>query len=46
LRATGSFYVPVQFASDNLAWDIVKPGPLAQRLVQGPDFALVEIREA
>lgn len=46
LAVSGSFYVPVQFASDNLAWDIVKPGPFAQRLVQGPDCSLVEIREA
>lgn len=46
LAVSGSFYVPVQFATDNLDWDIVKPGPFSQRLVQGPQCGLVEIREA
>lgn len=46
LTAAGDFYVPVQFATDNLDWDIVKPGPFSQRLVQGPQCSLVEIREA
>lgn len=46
LVVTGDFYVPVQFATDNLDWDIVKPGPFGSRLVQGPDVVLVEIREA
>lgn len=46
LAVTGSFYVPVQFATDNLDWDIVRPGPFGSRLVQGPAVGLVEIREA
>lgn len=46
LAVVGDFYVPVHFATDNLDWDIVKPGPFEERLVQGPSFSIIEIREA
>ncbi|WP_219209446.1 hypothetical protein [Variovorax boronicumulans] len=46
LTWAGSFYVPVQFADDNMDWDLVRPGDLDDRLVSGPTINLIEIREA
>lgn len=41
----GGYYVPVQFASDELNWDIELGGEFDGRIVSGPEFNLVEIRE-
>ena len=46
LTWSGSFYVPVQFAEDDMEWDLVKPGDDEDRLVAGPSIRLIEIREA
>lgn len=46
LAWAGAFYVPVQFADDNMDWDLVKPGDMDDRLVAGPSIQLREIREA
>lgn len=46
LTWTGSFYVPVQFAMDDMEWDVVKPGAIEDRLIQGMSITLVEVREA
>lgn len=45
LTWTGTFYVPVQFADDDMDWDLVKPGALDDRLVSGMSVTLIEIRE-
>ena len=41
----GSFYVPVQFQSDVIDWEMVRSGQFDQRLIAGPTVALVEVRE-
>lgn len=46
LTWAGAFYVPVQFASDDLDWDLVLGGQFENRLVAGPTVLLVEVREA
>lgn len=46
LTWSGSFYVPVQFADDDLDWDLVKPGEDDERLISGNSIRLIEIREA
>lgn len=45
LTWTGGFYVPVQFANDELDWELLVSGPYAGRYVAGPSAALVEVRE-
>lgn len=42
----GTFYVPVQFADDEIEWDLVRPGGEMDRLIMGPNVRLVEVREA
>lgn len=44
--AGGGFYVPVQFATDDLEWDLVLGGAFDDRLVQGLSITLLEVREA
>jgi hypothetical protein len=46
LTWTGSFYVPVQFADDDINWDLLRPGDFDDRLIAGNSIRLVEIREA
>lgn len=46
LTAAFSFYVPVHFASDNLEFDMIRPGDVEDRIVAGPDVVLIEVREA
>ncbi|OUL98541.1 hypothetical protein [Variovorax sp. JS1663] len=46
LTWAGSFYVPVQFADDDMNWDLVKPGEDDDRLISGNSILLIEIREA
>lgn len=46
LTWSGGFYVPVQFANDNMEWDLARPGKYAERLIDGPNIPLVEVREA
>lgn len=46
LAWVGSFYVPVQFATDDLDWDIALGGDFERRLVQGMAVTLIEVREA
>ena len=46
LTWTGSFYVPVHFASDDLDWDILRSGPADTRIIAGPSVTLLEVREA
>lgn len=46
LTWAGEFYVPVQFAEDELNWELVRPGHDDDRLVAGPSTTLIEIREA
>lgn len=41
----GDFYVPVHFANDDIDWDIVIGGPVANRFVAGPTVTLNEVRE-
>lgn len=43
---TGSYYTPVQFASDNLDWDMARGGDYEDRLIAGPSVSLLEVREA
>lgn len=45
LTWSGSFYVPVQFASDEIDWDLVAGGPNDMRLLAGPSVTLLEVRE-
>lgn len=45
LTWSGSFYVPVQFADDDMDWDLIRPGDDDDRLVAGPSIRLIEIRE-
>ena len=46
LTWTGTFYVPVQFSTDDIDWDVVRPGDLDERLITGLSVTLIEIREA
>lgn len=46
LTAQGSFFVPVQFAEDNIDWSLVLAGSFENRLVDAPSVMLIEIREA
>lgn len=46
LKWAGAFFVPVHFASDDMNWDLVRPGDFNERLVQGMSVTLMEIREA
>lgn len=45
LTWSGGFYVPVNFMADDLDWEIVRSGPLDQRLIMGQSIVLQEIRE-
>lgn len=46
LSWTGTFYVPVQFAEDEMNWDMARPGHFDDRLVAGNSIRLLEVREA
>lgn len=46
LKWTGEFYTPVQFASDNLDWELALGGDYDDRMVAGPNVSLIEVREA
>ena len=41
----GGFYVPVQFANDEIDWDLVRSGAYDTRLMAGPSVTLLEVRE-
>lgn len=45
LAWSGDFYVPVQFMTDELDWDIVRGGDYDGRLVAGPSVILLEVIE-
>lgn len=45
LTWSGGFYVPVQFANDAMEWDLMRPGHYQDRLIDGPNIPLVEVRE-
>jgi uncharacterized protein (TIGR02217 family) len=46
VRWTGTFYVPVHFANDQIDWKLERPGPdAATRLIAGPMCTLQEIPE-
>ena len=45
LTWTGSFYVPVHYLEDTIAWDLVRGGASADRLIAGPNVVLREVRE-
>lgn len=45
LAWTGSFYVPVHFAEDEIDWEILRSGSEAQRIVAGPSVTVMEVRE-
>lgn len=45
LTWSGSFYVPVHFASDDLDWSLVAGGPAESRLIMGSGVVLQEVRE-
>jgi len=42
---TGGFYVPVQFQTDEIDWELVVSGPSAGRFVGVSSVQLVEVRE-
>lgn len=46
LTWSGEFYVPVQFADDDMDWDFLLHGDYERRLIAGPNVPLIEIREA
>ena len=46
LTWSGEFYVPVQFADDDMDWDFLLHGDYERRLIAGPSVPLIEIREA
>ena len=46
LTFTSEFYTPVQFATDVIEWDLMRPGDFDDRLVSGPSIPLIEVREA
>lgn len=45
LAWTGSFYVPVHFADDDLDWEMLRSGDFDSRLLAGPSVVLMEVRE-
>ena len=45
LAWAGDFYVPVQFETDEIDWQMLAPGDEASRILSGPSVALVEVRE-
>lgn len=45
LAWSGRFYVPVHFMTDQLDWEIVRPGPNEDRLVQGPPVGIMQVLE-
>lgn len=45
LTWTGGFYVPVHFLDDEIEWQILRSGPVADRIVSGPRIVLQEVRE-
>lgn len=45
LAWSGSFYVPVHFAQDEIDWELAVAGPAASRLMAGPMVTLMEVRE-
>lgn len=45
LNWSGMFYVPVQFESDEIDWDLVVAGHADSRMLAGSSVALVEVRE-
>ena len=45
LTWSGNFYVPVNFQSDEIDWDLVRGGPYDGRLVAGPSVVLLEVIE-
>lgn len=46
LTWSGSFYVPVHFANDEIDWEMVRTGPRDTRLMAGPSVTLQEVRES
>lgn len=42
---SGAFYVPVQFMSDEIDWQMARPGHEEDRLIAGPSVMLMEVRE-
>lgn len=42
---SGSMYVPVHFARDEIDWELVMGGTEAQRLIAGPSVMLAEVYE-
>lgn len=46
LTWSGDYYVPVQFANDEMDWDFLLHGVYDRRLIAGPSVPLIEIREA
>jgi hypothetical protein len=45
LTCSGYFYVPVQFASDDLEWEMVIAGDRAARFLAASSVVLLEVRE-
>lgn len=45
LTWAGTFYVPVHFLEDSIEWEMLKPGPLTERIISGVQITLQEIRE-
>lgn len=45
LAWTGTFYVPVHFTSDELDWEMLRPGDFDNRILAGPSVTLMEVRE-
>ena len=45
LTWTGGFYIPVHFLDDEIEWQILRSGPVADRIVSGPRIVLQEVRE-
>jgi uncharacterized protein (TIGR02217 family) len=45
LTWSGSFYVPVHFASDEIDWELVRSGPMDTRLMAGPSVTVMEVAE-
>lgn len=45
LTWSGSFYVPVHFASDDIDWELVRSGPMEARLMAGPSVTVMEVAE-
>lgn len=45
LAWSGRFYVPVHFMADQLDWEIVRPGPNEDRLIEGPPVGIMQVLE-